>query len=203
MPYDASFFAQGINRRGTECEKWDDRSVMNADGIPLWVADMDFPCASAIVRALQRRADHPCYGYNTSTPQDDAALIGFWRRRHHLDIQPGEIKMIPCVVTGLKACVRTLTREGDSVAVVTPVYGPFYESVRSNRRAVKAVSLIRREETGRYELDLDSMEKALKEGARMMMLCSPHNPVSRLWKEEELTALCRLAEKIRCSHRVR
>ena len=195
MKFDEAFFDRIIDRRNTDCEKWDDRSVMDPDGIPLWVADMDFACAPAIVEAIQKRAEHPCFGYTIENPADDEALIGFWRRRHGLEIQPGEITMLPCVVTGLKACVRALTQPGDSVAIVTPVYGPFYGSIRSNGRVVRAVSLLRDEETGRYGLDFGAMQKALQEGAKLMMLCSPHNPASRLWGEEELTRLCELAEE--------
>ena len=195
MKFDAAYFDQIIDRRNTDCEKWDDRSVMKEDGVPLWVADMDFSCAPAIVNALRERAEHPCYGYTIDNPANEKALIGFWQRRHGLTIEAGETEMLPCVVTGLKACVRSFTKEGEGVAIVTPVYGPFYASIRLNRRKVMPVSLIRDEETGRYSLDLNGMEQALKNGAKLMMLCSPHNPVSRLWSEEELTALCRLAEK--------
>ena len=195
MKFDAAYFDQIIDRRNTDCEKWDDRGIMDENGIPLWVADMDFPCSPAIVNVLQERAKHPCYGYNIDNKKDEEALIGFWQRRHGLTIQPGETQMLPCVITGLKACVRCFTKEGDGVAIVTPVYGPFYFSIELNKRRVMSVSLIRDEETGRYALDLEGMEKALKDGAKLMMLCSPHNPVSRLWSEEELTALCRLADK--------
>ena len=195
MKFDAAYFDQIIDRRNTDCEKWDDRGIMDENGIPLWVADMDFPCSPAIVNVLQERAKHPCYGYNIDNKKDEEALIGFWQRRHGLTIQPGETQMLPCVITGLKACVRCFTKEGDGVAIVTPVYGPFYFSIELNKRRVMSVSLIRDEETGRYALDLKGMEKALKDGAKLMMLCSPHNPVSRLWSEEELTALCRLADK--------
>lgn len=195
MKFDESFFDQIIDRRNTDCEKWDDRNIMEPDGIPLWVADMDFYCAPAIAEAIRKRAEHPCFGYTMESLADNEALIGFWRRRHGLEIRPEEIQMLPCVVTGLKACVRALTQPGDSVAIVTPVYGPFYASIRSNGRAVRAVSLLRDEKTGRYELDLERMEKALRDGAKLMMLCSPHNPASRLWSKEELTRLCRLAEE--------
>ncbi len=196
MRFDAAYFDQAIiNRRNTECEKWDDRSVMAEDGVPLWVADMDFPCAPAIVNAIRSRAEHPCYGYTIDNPENENALIGLWQRRHGLAIAPGQTQMLPCVITGLKTCVRAFTKEGDGVAIVTPVYGPFYSSIELNRRKVMAVSLLREEETGRYVLDLDAMEAALQNGAKLMMLCSPHNPVSRLWSEEELPALCRLAEQ--------
>ena len=195
MKFDEAFFEQPLDRRNTDCEKWDDRNVIDPDGIPLWVADMDFPCAPAIVNALQERAKHPCFGYSIENPADNEALIGYWQRRHGVMFRDEDIQMLPCVVTGLKACVRAFTQPGDSVAIVTPVYGPFYGSIRSNGRTVKAVSLVRDEKTSRYELDFGSMEAALKDGARLMMLCSPHNPVSRLWSEEELTRLCHLAEQ--------
>ena len=195
MKFDEAFFDQVIDRRNTDCEKWDDRNVMDPDGVPLWVADMDFACAPAIVEAIQKRAEHPCFGYTIDSPADSEALIGYWQRRHGVTFRTADIQMLPCVVTGLKACVRAFTQPGDSVAIVTPVYGPFYGSIESNGRVVRAVSLLRDDDTGRYELDFGSMEKALQDGAKLMMLCSPHNPVSRLWSEEELTALCRLAEK--------
>ena len=193
MKFDEAFFDQIIDRRNTDCEKWDDRSVMDPDGVPLWVADMDFACAPAIAEAIQKRAAHPCFGYTTHNPADEEALAGFWLRRHDLSVGPEETQMLPCVISGLKACVRALTREGDGVAIVTPVYGPFYSSIESNGRKVMAVSLLR-EDTGRYALDFAAMEEALRAGAKLMMLCSPHNPVSRLWSAEELAALCRLAE---------
>lgn len=195
MGFDERYFDRPMDRRNTECEKWDDRDVMNPDGVPLWVADMDFPCAPAIVEALQRRVSHPCFGYNIDRPLDGEALVSFWRRRHGLEAQPKQTQMLPCVITGLKTCVRAFTREGDDVAILTPVYGPFYEAIRANGRKIMPVSLLRQEETGRYELDYAGMEQALQNGAKLMMLCSPHNPVSRLWSREELTALCRLAEK--------
>ena len=194
MEFDSAYFDQGIERRNTGCEKWDDRSVMAAGGIPLWVADMDFPCPPAVTEAILRRAQHPCYGYNTEDRAGEGALIAYWQRRHGLTIRPGQTQMLPCVVTGLKMCVQAFTQENDAVAVFTPVYGPFYQAVRSNGRRVAGVPLTLRA-GGRYEMNLKGMEEALKGGARLIMLCSPHNPVSRLWSQEELTALCRLAEK--------
>lgn len=194
MRFDQAYFDAALDRKNTRCEKWDDRSVMDAGGVPLWVADMDFPCAPAITEALRRRAEHPCYGYNCEDEEDERALIAFWQRRHGLTIRPGETRMLPCVITGLKACVRAFTGPGDGVAIFTPVYGPFYRSVESNGRRVMRVPLIRRE-NGRYEMNLPGMEEALKAGAKLIMLCSPHNPVSRLWQREELKALCALAKR--------
>ena len=95
MKFDEAYFDQIIDRRHTECEKWDDRSVMNENGVPLWVADMDFPCSPAIVNALQERAKHPCFGYNIENKKDEEALIGFWQRRHDLTIQPARPRCCP------------------------------------------------------------------------------------------------------------
>ncbi len=196
MPFDQAFFDAGIDRRNTFCEKWDDRGVMREDGIPLWVADMDFACAPAIAQAVRERAGHPCFGYNSVEAEESctAALCAFWRRRHRLELKPEQCVTLPCVITGLKACVRLFTRPGDSVAMFTPVYGPFYQAVRLNGRRVAAVPLLPDAE-GRYSMNLQGMEDALRDGAKLIMLCNPHNPVSRLWTREELTALAELAEK--------
>ena len=195
MRFDEAYFDHPVDRRNTECAKWDARAVMDEGGIPLWIADMDFPCAPAIAEAVRKRAEHPCFGYSAGNPENENALIGFWKRRHGLDIEPGQTEMLPCVVTGLKICVRAFTAPGDAVAIFTPVYGPFYQSIRANGRKVAAVPLTRNEDTGRYDMNLSGMEAALKAGAKLIMLCSPHNPVSRLWTGEELTNLCRLAEQ--------
>ena len=194
MRFDDAFFEQPLDRRNTDCEKWDDRAVMKEDGIPLWVADMDFPCAPAITEALKKRAEHPCFGYSSQNPADEQALRGFWQRRHGVTIQAGQTLMLPCVITGLKTCVRAFTQPGDTVAIFTPVYGPFYQAIEKNGRRVARVPLIM-DRQRRYQMDLEGMEEALKNGAKLIMLCNPHNPVSRLWSEEELTALCRLAQR--------
>ena len=195
MKYDRAFFDAGIDRHNTECEKWDDREVLSEDALALWVADMDFACAAPIAEAIRQRAEHPCFGYRLYEEKDEAALRGYWLRRHQLDIPAGKTCMLPCVITGLKACVRAFTQPGDGVALFAPVYGPFYDAVRKNGRRVVSVPLIREEETGRYQMNLAGMEEALKGGARLIMLCSPHNPVSRLWSRDELRALCALARQ--------
>ena len=194
--FDRAFFEQPLDRKGTFCEKWDDPAMLPPGGIPLWVADMDFPCDPAIVRALEQRASHPCYGYSSEelSRNCQAALCAFWERRHGLTFSQKQCLMLPCVITGLKACVRLFTRPGDRVAMFTPVYGPFYQSAQLNGRQVSAVSLAP-DETGRYGMNLSGMERALQDGAKLIMLCNPHNPVSSLWTREELTALAELAEK--------
>ncbi len=194
MTFDQAYFDAGVDRRGTQCEKWDDPRMLPEGGVPLWVADMDFPCAPAVAEAVRRRAAHPCYGYSSGAAEEEctAALCAFWRRRHGLALQAEQCVTLPCVITGLKICVRLFTKPGDAVALFTPVYGPFYEAVRLNGRRAAAVPLLP-DEAGRYPMNLKGMEDALKAGARLIMLCNPHNPVSRLWTREELTALAELA----------
>ncbi len=196
MRFDDSFFDAGIDRKKTGCEKWDDPQVLPEGAIPMWIADMDFACSPAVAQAVRNRAEHPCFGYSSDTPGKACAeaLCAFWQERHGLRFSPEESEMLPCVVTGLKLCVRLFTQKGDKVAIFAPVYGPFYHSVLKNGRQVVSVPL-ERDARGRYPMNLGGMEEALKNGARMIMLCNPHNPLSRLWTREELEGLCDLAER--------
>ena len=194
MAVNQDFFEKKLDRRNTFSEKWDDRSVMEEDGIPLWVADMDFACADEITEAIRKRAAHPCFGYTSAGEYDENedALRGFWKRRHGLEIAPGSCVQLPCVITGLKQCVRLFTEPGEGVAVMTPVYGPFYSSVTQNGRKVMEVPL-QPDHAGRYGMDSAALEDSLKNGAKLIMICSPHNPVSRAWNRKELTQVVSLA----------
>ena len=194
MTYDRLFFDQGIDRRGTQSVKWETTAVMCEGMIPLWVADMDFPCAEPIRDALRERAEHACYGYTFEGPADFEALAGFWLRRHNVRLRPGESLMLPTVVAGLRAAVNTLTQPGDGVVIQTPVYGPFSAAIRDSGRVILAAPL-QRDETGRYRMDLEKVEDHLRKGARLFILCSPHNPVSRPWEREELLALVMLLKR--------
>ena len=193
MMYDRAFFDQGIERRNTACEKWDDRNVMGEDGIPLWVADMDFRCAEPIVDALKKRAEHACYGYPICGDEDREAFIHFTKRRHGISLQSEDIAFLPCVVTGMKVFIRAFSKPGDRIAILTPVYGPFTSSIECNQRIAERIALTIGTD-GRYQIDFDALEEAFRQGVRHLMLCSPHNPVSRVWTKEELErllALCR------------
>ena len=192
--FDRGYFDQGIQRKGTDCRKWDDEGACPGDCVPLWVADMDFACAPAIVEAVQRRAEHPCYGYNADDTKGTEALCAYWQRRHHVTFAPENTAMLPCVVTGLKIAVQAFTKENDPVAIFSPVYGPFAASVKVNGRRVEAVPL-ERDADGRYQMNLPGLEEAFRKGVRLLMLCNPHNPVSRLWSREELESVCHLAKK--------
>lgn len=195
MIYDHSFFDQPIDRKGTACEKWD--GIQAREGkelLPMWVADMDFRCPDEVVQALVDRANHPVYGYTEVTAAATEAMLDFMERRHGLKLTAEEQLMLPCVVTGLRAAVLTLTMPGDAVIVQSPVYGPFYASIEDNGRKVADCPLLHRADGG-YDMDLDKVEAACKAGARLMLLCNPHNPVGRAWTQAELTALWQVLQR--------
>lgn len=197
--YNKAFFDQGIDRRNTACEKWDGMAERaGRDVLPMWVADMDFPCADEIMEAVQKRAQHPVFGYTSYDQECAKALLSFIERRHGLKLPLESHAMMPCVITGLKTAVLTLTQPGDGVIVQPPVYGPFYGSVQSNGRKLMECPL-NRDEKGYYTMNLTLVEDALKAGARLMLLCNPHNPVGRAWTKEELTALWSLLEQYDCA----
>ena len=197
MQYDQAFFDAGIDRAGTNAFKWVAKDIMQEGTVPLWVADMDFACAEPIRQALVKRAEHACYGYTFPSREDALALIGFWKRRHKLDLKEEQLVMLPSVVTGLRAGIQTLTHPGDGVIIQSPVYGPFEASIRESGRVTLDAGL-KRESDGRYTMDYEAIEQFLKKGARLMVLCNPHNPVSRAWSQEELRALLQLLNRYNC-----
>jgi len=192
MTFTKEYFDEGIYRMGTRCEKWDDlRQEHGPDILPLWVADMDFPSPPAVQQALLTRAAHGTYGYTEPQPDDYQALVDFWARRHGVHFSCEDVTMIPCVVTGIRTALLALTNPGDGVIIQSPVYGPFRFSVEGTGRRLMDAPLRRREDGG-YDMDLAQVEAQLQAGAKAMVLCNPHNPVSRLWKREELEALTAL-----------
>ena len=190
--FDRAFFDNGLERRHTGCEKWD-ADFIGEDTLAMWVADMDFAGAPAIQKAMAGRIEHPCFGYNSDEQAYADAFCNFMRRRHGLETCGEEMLRLPCVVTGLKTCVQAYTEKGDAVAIFSPCYGPFAMSVESNERKLISVPLLQREDGG-YDMNLPGMEKALQEGAKLILLCNPHNPASRCWEKEELRALACLAK---------
>ena len=195
MKFDREYFDAGLYRMGTRCEKWDEaRKDHGEDILPLWVADMDFPSPPAVQEAILKRAAHPTYGYTAELEDDHQALIDFWQRRHSLTVEADWLTLMPCVVTGIKAAILALTQPEDKVIITSPVYGPFRMSVAATGRTL-ADAPMTCDENGRYSMDLAAVEAQLQQGAKMMVLCNPHNPVSRAWAKEELVALVALLDK--------
>ena len=184
-------FDAPVERRGTDSVKFDCavRFGRPEDALPLWVADMDFPAPPAVLEALSARVRHGVFGYTIAGDGYRAAVTGWLRDRHAWDIRPEWIVAIPGVVYGLSTAVRAFTEPGDAVVIQPPVYYPFGEVIRDNGRVVAQAHLVYGED-GRYTIDFEALEQAFEEtGAKLFLLCSPHNPVGRVWREDELRRL--------------
>ena len=184
-------------RRGTRSFKWDQtEKLFGYPGLlPMWVADMDFPSPPEVVQALEERAAHGIYGYTARPQESDEALCAWLKQRHEWDVLPDWITTSPGVVTSLSVLVELLSEPGDGVILQAPVYHPFYDVIRLNGR--KVVNNALRYEENTYRMDLEDLERHMAAGAKVMLLCSPHNPGGRVWKREELEAVGRLALKYR------
>lgn len=185
----SSEFLTVTDRIGTACEKWDD---IPAGVLPLWVADMDFACAPAIVKALKARAAHPIYGYSFMTQEDYAAVLSFYKDRHGLCLSKEDLLFSPSVVHTLRLCVLALTKPGDKVLYQPPVYGPFRRLTAQTGRVPVENELKFTGST--WEMDLSDLEKKLP-GCKVMLLCSPHNPGGRVWSKSDLQQVLRLCKQ--------
>lgn len=183
MKYD---FDTNIPRRGTNSYKWD--SAEDDRVLPMWVADMDFHTAPAIVNALQRRVEHGIFGY-TRVPDEYYEAVTYWfARRHHWQIQREWLIYTSGVVPALSAVIKALTVPGDKVLVQTPVYNCFFSSIRNNGCTVVTNPLVYADNT--FIIDFDDLEcKAADPLVKVMLLCNPHNPAARVWTREELTRI--------------
>jgi cystathionine beta-lyase len=186
-------FDKVVDRTDTESLKWVyPRKVLKVgDAIPMWVADMDFEAPPAVVEAIRRRAAHGVYGYPLIPPSFWQAAIDWLKRRHSWDVRKDWMAKSPGIVPALNYAVRAFTKPGDGVIIQTPVYFPFYHAVENNGRRVVRNPL--RFDGTRYTMDLEDLERKLDEGGRMLILCSPHNPVGRVWTRDELETLGRIA----------
>ncbi|MDR0600116.1 MAG: aminotransferase class I/II-fold pyridoxal phosphate-dependent enzyme [Treponema sp.] len=186
-----------MDHRGTGSLKWD---TVKEGVIPLWVADMDFPCLPELREALRKRADHPFYGYQAGGDSYYEAIRSWYGERHGLELDRTHILAGPGTVLSLGIAVREFSREGEGVLLLTPVYTPFFEVVRENRRRVVDVPLAA-DPAGRFILDIDNIEEALDragaEGIRtpLALFCSPHNPGGRVWTGEEIAAFLDLVRR--------
>ena len=182
-------FDEMIPRRGTSSLKWDgaDRIFGGKDLLPMWIADMDFPVAPAIQEALHRRVDQRVFGYGMLSPAYYEAVSGWMSRRHGCSVPREWIVFTAGVVTALNFAVQAVTEPGDEILIPSPVYGPFFHAAEDwNRVAVRCPL---KEEDLFYTFDFDDMERRLTPHTKALMLCSPHNPVGRVWTRAELEAL--------------
>ncbi len=197
MPERNLNFDEIINRRGTDCLKYDFavRRGMPEDVLPLWVADMDFKTTSYVEDAVIERTKHGIFGYSESGEEYFKAVVGWMRRHHNWEIRPEWLIKTPGVVFALAMSVKAFTEKGDSVLIQQPVYYPFSEVIRDNGRVVVSNDLYLGEDN-RYHIDLADFEKKIVEHhVKLFLLCSPHNPTGRVFTKEELTAMGDLCVK--------
>lgn len=182
MKYD---FDKTIDRRATNSYKWDSAP----EGVlPMWVADMDFRTAPAIIDALQKRVAHGIFGYTRVPDSYYDAVTSWFSRRHGWDIDREWIIYTSGVVPAVSAVIKALTVPGDKVIVQTPVYNCFFSSIRNNGCEIVSNPLRRTADT--YEMDFDALERcAADPRTKVMLLCNPHNPAGRVWTPDELTRL--------------
>jgi len=187
-------FDRAPDRRGTDCVKWDGTPAVfgmepGDDILPLWVADMDFFCAPEILDAVSAAIRPGVLGYRNLSPKFTDAIVGWMKKRHGLTVQPEWILPLPGVVSGISAVLAEFTEAGDEVILQTPVYSPFYDVPREMGRVIVENPLIEHEEGGvlTYEMDFEHLRQvAARPRAKVMVLCSPHNPVGRLHTAEEI-----------------
>lgn len=195
---DWTFFDRPTQRRGTHSLKWDSMEartgVAAANGLPMWVADMDFPAPPSVQEVLGRYAEHGIYGYFGDDREYRAAIVWWMREQHGWSIQPEWIFTTHGLVNGTALCIQTWSQPGNGVVLLTPVYHMFAQVIRaSGRRVVECPLVIDAE--GRYALDIAAWDDQLDGSERMLILCSPHNPGGRVWTPDELAALAEWARR--------
>ncbi|MBF1010711.1 MAG: pyridoxal phosphate-dependent aminotransferase [Lachnoanaerobaculum sp.] len=180
-------FDKIIDRHGTNCLKFDfaKERGKNGDELSLWVADMDFEVAKPITDALQAQVNHGIYGY-TEVKSDYFEIVKNWfKDNFDWEIKKGSLVKTPGVVYAIAMAVKAFTKEGEAVIIQQPVYYPFSEMIIANNRKLVNSPLVLKE--GRYEIDFEDFEKKIVENnVKLFILCSPHNPVGRVWSVEEL-----------------
>jgi len=186
-----------IERRGTHCDKWDMMEarfgVPQDRGLAMWVADMDFRPPQVVLDAVQAQADHGVFGYFGDESEYRAAIKWWMETRHGWTIDPDHIFTTHGLVNGAALCIDTFTQPGDGVVLFTPVYHSFARVIKAGGRRVVECEMTLAD--GRYEMDFNAYDAQMDGSARMVILCSPHNPGGRVWNRAELQAVAAFAKR--------
>jgi cysteine-S-conjugate beta-lyase len=184
-------FDEIVDRSGTASMKWEP-SVLTAmfgkgkeDLLPLWVADMDFKCPTVVRKAMEKRLEHQIYGYSLNDPLYFPALISWYQRRHQWEIDENWILTTPGIVPALNYIIQRFSKPGDKIIIQSPVYYPFARAIENNGRRIleNPLQII----GDHYQMDFADLETKAKDiRAKLAILCSPHNPVGRVWTKDEL-----------------
>lgn len=179
-----SIFDELYDRKNTRSVKWDMLQAMfqSEDVLPMWVADMDFKAPAAVNEALIKRAQHGIYGYTIIDEAVSGSIVNWLEKRHNWTIDPAWLSYSNGVVTSLHIAVQAFTDPQDKILIQTPVYPPFYNVIEAHDRKVIENPLVNKDNY--YTIDFADFENKLKLGVKAFILCSPHNPVGRVWKKK-------------------
>ncbi|BBJ28604.1 MalY/PatB family protein [Athalassotoga saccharophila] len=188
-------FDEEIDRHGTNSRKWEGMQEMfgRNDLFPMWIADMDFKTPPEIIEAIKKRADHGIFGYTFRPESFYDSIIKWMKTRHNVDVKKEWIVDGAGVVSTLTIAVLSYTNPGDEIIVQPPVYYPFFRIIQNNGRVIVNNPL--RFENGRYTMNFEDLLRKITKRTRMLILCSPHNPVGRVWKSEEIETLGKICQR--------
>jgi len=187
-------FCVSSEREGTNAEKYVLRKELfgTDDLLPVWVADMDIDTPQFVLDAVKKRLEHPIIGYEEVPKSAFTAQCEWMKNEHGIDFTIEDMFYSHSVVASMRTAIEAFTKEGEGVIVQTPVYPPFFHSVLNlNRKLIK--NSLHRNEEGKYGFDIEDLKSKIDKNTKLLLLCSPHNPVGRVWKKEELEeilALC-------------
>ncbi|MFY9923058.1 MAG: PatB family C-S lyase [Opitutaceae bacterium] len=191
------------DRRGTDSQKW--QKYAGRDVLPMWVADMDFEVAPAIVEALRARVGHGVFGYARPVSSTLDAIVESFSARYRWQVDPSWIVWLPGIVCGLNVAARAFAGDGDEVLSLSPIYPPFTTAPRNQGRAPRSVPLALNAAARRWEIDWDALERAVTPRTKLLLFCHPHNPVARVWSRgevERIAAFCARHDLVICSDEI-
>jgi len=189
-------FTTSSPRENTNAEKYTLRKKLfgTEDIMPVWVADMDIDTPDFIFKDIQKRLTHPILGYEEVPSSAFQSQIDWMKNNHNVEFELSDMIYSHSVVASINVAIEAYTNEGDNIIINTPVYPPFFQSVKRHNREVLENKLVIKE-NGKYGFDFEDLKSQINERTKMILLCSPHNPVGRVWSKEELTELLEICVK--------
>ena len=188
-------FDKLLDRMGTSCLKWDYVGTFYGDNdiVPMWVADSDFEAPEEVKQAIKKRAEHGAYGYTVRPKRFYGAIINWVNKKYAWEIIKDNLIYTPGIVAAINWAVHAFTKEGDKIIVQSPVYYPFFSAVEGNKRILVDNNLVLKD--GKYHMDFEDLKNKIDKDTKMIILCSPHNPVTRVWTRDELRELGEICTK--------
>ncbi len=185
-------FDEIISRKNTNSVKWD--LAKDVEVLPMWVADMDFKTAPEILKTISEKVLHGIFGYSDIQDNFHQSIIDWWKDNHDFNIEKDWLLPVPGMIVSLSAVVRTFVKPDENIILQTPVYNHFFTIVENCNRNLLENDLIYKD--GSYEIDFDDLEaKASNSKTKLLLISSPHNPVGRVWKKEELVKIAEICSK--------